>query len=158
MARPKRRIDKTTCKQVAALRAEGLSQKNIGRALGMSSDTVRGVLRLPQTQTDYVRAREIIGLRVLGHVGELLDPAWQMAEDCIARGDAKGLAEAMQNLLRLERIADSVVVRDRMMRPAPPPAGAAMKLDALRSMLEQVRPTDRHPTPLHWQAATNHTS
>src|SRR5215475_5795950 len=68
MARPKRRIDKTTCTQVAALRAEGLSQKKIGQALGMSSDTVRGVLRLPQTQADYVRAREIIGVRVLEHV------------------------------------------------------------------------------------------
>ena len=140
MARPKRRIDKTTCTQVAALRAEGLSQKKIGRALGMSSDTVRGVLRLPQTQADYVRAREIIGVRVFEHVGELQDPAWQLAKDCIARGDAKGFADAVQNLLRLERIADSVAAEhDRMIRTAQPPAAPSMNLEGVRALLEQIR-------------------
>jgi len=60
----------------------------------------------------------------------------------IRPGSWQGLhcSNAIQNLLRLERIADSVAAEhDRMIRTAQPPAAPSMNLEGVRALLEQIR-------------------
>jgi len=107
----RRRLSKANARaigQVAALKAEGLSNVQIARVLDTSRDSVRRVLALPETQAELVKCRELLKCQVITHVSEILDPAWALAKKAVEEGDTKSFENAMRGLVALEKIGQSV--------------------------------------------------
>jgi len=94
----RRRLGKANARaigQVAALKAEGLSNVQIAKVLETNRDSVRRMLALPETQAELVKCRELLKGQVMAHVSEILDPAWALAKKSVEDGDTKSFDNAM---------------------------------------------------------------
>jgi hypothetical protein len=99
--------------KVAALRAEGLSVKDIGRALHVDWHRVSGIVKQPSTQVEILRRRELVKSLSAEALPVITAKAYGLAEDAIDNQDAKSFDAAMRGLHAAERIAASVSGEDR---------------------------------------------
>ena len=94
--------------QMATMKAEGLNNVQIGRALDVSSATIARALKVPENQIEVLRRRELLKGVSIAHVADVVDGAWDMARQAVANGDAKSFDATTRGLHAMEKIAASV--------------------------------------------------
>lgn len=101
--------------KVAALRAEGLSGKAISHALGVRDQTVISTLKLPETQIEVVRRRELTKQIASAYVPGIVQQGFQLASKSATAGDAKSFDAATRGIHALEKVSASVSGESRQM-------------------------------------------
>lgn len=124
--------------KVAALRAEGLTVKEIGRALAIDWHKVSGVLKQPSTQIEIVRRRELVKSVASEALPSITAKAYGLAEEAIDAKDAKSFDAAARGLHALEKIGSSVSGENQRMQvehsgsvQTAPPVSAIEQLQSL---------------------------
>ena len=104
----KPRMDVKHQGRMVALRAEGLTQRQIGHALGVSTPTVARFLKQPENQVELLQRREFLKGYYIHHATRVAEPAWQMAHEAAVSRDSKSFDNTVRGLVGMEKIASSV--------------------------------------------------
>lgn len=102
------RVTPNEVSQVLSMKAEGLNDRAVGRALGINSGTISSIARKPENQAEIVARRSWLKTRTSQRLESLIEPAWNMAQQAAENGDAKSFDAAMRGLHAKEKISASV--------------------------------------------------
>lgn len=109
--RRRQRLGSVTTAEVSdilTLKAQGLSDRSVGRAVGINSGTVGDIARRPENQAEILARRAWLKSRTAQRLEALIDPAWDMAHEAALQKDAKGFDFAMRGLHAQEKISASI--------------------------------------------------
>jgi len=101
---------------VAAMRAEGFPTRAISVGLHCSNSQVIDALRLPETQLEIAKRRELAKQVSAAAIPSVTTKGYALAEAALDEGDAKSFDAATRGLHALEKIGASVSGEDRKMQ------------------------------------------
>jgi hypothetical protein len=97
-------------KAAVQMAAEGATNREIGRTLGVSYETIRGDLALPRSQAELQALRDEFRAFVLRRSSKgLIQGALGVAEKAITDGDAKSLELSTRAAVNLDKLTVSAV-------------------------------------------------
>jgi len=102
------RVTPSVVSQVLSMKAEGLNDREVGRAIGLNNTTVAEIARKPENHAEIVARRSWLKTRTAQRLEALIEPAWDMAQKAAEQGDAKSFDSATRGLYAAEKISASV--------------------------------------------------
>lgn len=105
---PRGRARASEQSDVLTLKAQGLSNERIEKALNMGHHQVAAIVRDPMNQAEIASRRLWLKSRTTQRLEALLEPAWNMAQEAAETKDAKMFDAAMRGLHAGEKISASV--------------------------------------------------
>jgi predicted transcriptional regulator len=105
---PKRRRQPAHHGDVAALRAEGISQATVGKMLGVSQPRIAQIERQPEVAARIQELRDVYTRIAQERITEKVEGAWAMAGEAIEQRDARAFDNTVRGLVGMEKISASV--------------------------------------------------
>ena len=93
---------------ILTMKAQGISNDRISKALGIGNRQVKEIAANPQNQAEIHARRLFLKSRTSQRLEALIEPAWDMAHEAAVNRDAKAYDAAMRGLHAQEKISASV--------------------------------------------------
>jgi hypothetical protein len=93
---------------LAILRAQGMSQRQVGKQLGVDQSTVARVEKLPEVQQRITELRELWKYVAHTRLNQVAEGMWDMTAEAIKNRDTKAFDAATRGMYALEKISSSV--------------------------------------------------
>lgn len=93
---------------LAILRAQGMSQRQVGRQLGVDQSTVARVEKLPEVQARITELRQQWKNAAHTRLNAVACAAWDMVQTAVENRDAKAFDAATRGIYAMEKISVSV--------------------------------------------------
>jgi hypothetical protein len=94
--------------QAVEMRANGAYIRSIANALGKNTQQVSDALKLPETQFEIAKRRELSKQIALAALPAVSSEGWILAHESALGKDAKSFDAATRGLLNLEKVGASV--------------------------------------------------
>lgn len=122
---------------VAMMRAEGMSQEKISKALDLSPNTVSRMLDSPKVQSRVSELREIHRLVTQEKMASIVDKTWALTEKTLDDKDPQDFMRMTAGLSNLEKVSASASGEKQKVEVSGVPGTVAPKVE-IRNLLVQL--------------------
>src|SRR5262249_32781057 len=124
---------------LAVLRAQGMSQRQVGKQLGVDQSTVARVEKLPEVQQRITELRELWKYVAHTRLNQVIEGVWDMTAEAIKNRDTKAFDAATRGMYALEKISSSVAETPQRVDVSGIPAGTPTEAD-IKALLAVLFP------------------
>jgi len=129
---------------LAILRAQGMSQRQVGKQLGVDQSTIARVEKLPEVQQRISELRELWKYVAHTRLNQVAEGVWDMTAEAIKNRDAKAFDAATRGIYALEKISSSVADTPQRVDVSGIPPSTPTKAD-IKALLATLSPEKYSP-------------
>jgi len=124
---------------LAILRAQGMTQRQVAGQLGVDQSTVARVEKLPEVQQRITELRELWKYIAHTRLNQVIEGVWDMTAEAIKNRDTKAFDAATRGMYTLEKISSSVAETPQRVDVSGIPASTPTKAD-IKALLAVLFP------------------